>query len=63
MINSEKKEMKKEDPRRHNHTAEIFENKMYIFGGCQGLKTGAMNELWVMDLGKGEMGFLVVRSL
>ena len=52
MINSEKKEMKKDAPRRHNHSAEIFENKMYVFGGCQGLKSEALNELWVLDLGK-----------
>lgn len=35
--------------KRHSHSACIFENSMYVFGGCTATST-AFNDLWKLDL-------------
>jgi len=41
--------MKKEDPAKGYHTAEIFGNKIYVFAGVDDKNT-LLNELWSLDL-------------
>lgn len=37
--------------KRHSHSACIYDNSMYIFGGCTATWTTTFNDLWRLDLG------------
>jgi len=48
-LNIEQIDMKEEDLRRQYHAAEVFRDRMYVFGGIDD-RDAISNELWSLDL-------------